>query len=171
MNSETKQAHWCSMSPEQYLAERVDDQLAWYSKKSASNKNWHFRLQLITLIAAALVPVITLSSSEFAVRIVVALVGSVAAIAAGVVTLYQFRDLWVDYRATAEQLKFEKYLFLTGSEPYSSNDCFSLFVNRVENTILQENRGWHEKYSSQNIDPATASKVESLDTQEHGNDS
>ena len=170
MNKETKPSQWASMSPEQYLKDRVDNQLAWYSKKSTSNKNWHFRLQLVTLIAAALVPVISLSSSEFGVRILVAIVGSVAAIAAGVVALYQFRDLWVDYRATAERLKFEKYLFITGSAPYGNSDCFSLFVNRVENAILEENRGWHEKTSSQNIVTATTDKVETSRATEHHND-
>lgn len=162
----TPTTQWRSMSPDQYMQERVDDQLAWYSKKSTSNKNWHFRLQLVTLVAAALVPVISLSSAEWGVRIIVALTGSVAAIAAGVVALYQFRDLWVDYRATAEQLKFEKYLFKTGSKPYSDADCFQLFVSRVENIILKENRGWNEKIKSQESEPTTIKELSSIDNKE-----
>ncbi len=165
MKNETKTAQWRSMSPEQYIKERVDDQLAWYCKKSTSNKNWHFRLQLATLISAASVPVISLSSSELIVRMLVAIVGSIAAITAGMVSLYQFRDLWVDYRSTAEQLKFEKYLFLTGSEPYSSSDSFSLFVIRVENTISQENRGWQENFSANKIDLANTDTVKSAEIQ------
>ena len=165
MNKDTTPTNWRSMTPELYLKDRVDDQLDWYEKKSASNKNWHFRLQLITLIAAALVPVISLSSSEWSIRILVALTGSTAAIEAGIVALYQFRDLWVDYRATAEQLKYEKYLFLTGSAPYSSEDCFSLFVNRVETIIIHENRGWHEKTTTQNTDPAVLKKPKTKDTE------
>ena len=155
-NADKEPAQWRSMSPDQYLKHRVDDQLNWYSKKSTANKNWHFRLQLITLVAAALVPVVSLSLTEAGGRILVAIIGSIAAIAAGVVALYQFRDLWIDYRSTAERLKYEKYLFLTGSEPYANSNCFSLFVNRVENTILQENRGWHEKISINNVDPSEA---------------
>lgn len=155
-NADKDPAQWNSMSPDQYLQRRVDDQLEWYSKKSATNKNWHFRLQLVTLVAAALVPVVSLSFTEAGGRFVVAIIGSIAAIAAGVVALYQFRDLWVDYRTTAERLKYEKYLFLTGADPYNSSNCFSLFVNRVENTILQENREWHEKVSLNNVDPSEA---------------
>lgn len=145
MTSTETPNQWRSMSPEQYMQDRVDDQLAWYSKKSASNKSWHHRMQLVTLIAAALVPVISLSSTDFYVRILVALLGSIAAVAAGIVALYQFKDLWVDYRSTAEQLNYEKYLFLTGSEPYAESKCFSRFVNRVEEIIANENRGWNEK--------------------------
>ena len=166
MNNEKELQDWGSLSPQKYLQKRVDDQLAWYSKKSTFNKNWHFRLQLIVMIAAALVPVISLSSSEWGVRVLVAVIGAIAAIAAGLVALYQFRDLWVDYRATAEQLKFEKYLFLTGSEPYTDSESFSLFVNRVENIIIQENRGWHEKITSQIIEPAAMSGKEFTDKKE-----
>ncbi|MBX2881498.1 MAG: DUF4231 domain-containing protein [Granulosicoccus sp.] len=143
---------WKSMTAERYLEERVNDQLAWYSKKSTSNKNWHFRLQLITLVAATLVPVVSLSFTGSGGRIFAALTGSVAAIAAGVVALYQFRTLWVDYRATAERINYEKFLFLTGSEPYNNPESFSVFVNRIEKTISQENRGWHEMISSSNGD-------------------
>lgn len=155
-------SQWRSMSSEQYMLERVDDQLSWYSKKSASNKTWHHRLQLVTLIAAALVPVVSLSSSELSVRILVALLGSIATVAAGIVGLYQFKDLWVDYRSTAEQLKYEKYLFLTGAAPYRDSTSFSLFVNRVEGIIAQENRGWNEKLSQQDIDSEVAKGFEEL---------
>ena len=51
MNSNPKSSSAGSLTPEQYMAERVDDQLAWYGKKSAFNKNWHHRLQLLTLRA------------------------------------------------------------------------------------------------------------------------
>lgn len=166
MRKETNPIQWRSMTPDQYMQERVEDQLEWYSKKSTSNKNWHFRLQLVTLVAAALVPVISLSSAEWGVRILVALMGSIAAIAAGVVALYQFRDLWVDYRATAEQLKYEKYLFKTGSQPYSNADCFPLFVSRVESIILQENRSWHEKIKSQDLESTTIKELGSIDNKE-----
>lgn len=164
-NSEQSE-QWRSMSPKQYIQERVDDQLAWYDKKSTINKNWHLRLQLLTLIAAALVPVVTLTFTGTGGRILVAVTGSIAAIAAGVVALFQFRDLWVDYRATAERLKYEKFLFLTGSEPYSSRDSFSLFVNRVEHTILSENQSWGEKIGSNNVDVTAEDKTVTSSSEE-----
>ena len=79
-----------SLSPEDYLQERVDRQIAWYDAKSVSHKRWYYGLQLLTLVAAALVPVVSLSSGELLVRIVVAISGSVAAVAAGIVSLYRF---------------------------------------------------------------------------------
>lgn len=131
--------------PERYLRERVDEQLAWYENKSAISKRWYYRLQIVTLISAATIPVITLSSGEFVVRLVVALLGSVTAVSAGLLSLYQFRDQWIDYRATAEVLKFERYRFVTRVDPYVGSDAFSQFVNRIEAVIIQENQGWQQK--------------------------
>jgi len=113
-----------------YMRQRVEPQLAWYSRKSAQNKRWHYRLQMVTLLAAVSIPVISLSSGDFKVRFVAAIVGAVAAIAAGLVSIYQFRDQWLDYRSTAESIKFEKHLFLTRSAPYAGAEAFSLFVQR-----------------------------------------
>lgn len=133
------------LSPAQYLAQRVEHQLNWYGKRSAYNKRWYYRLQFITLLAAAAVPVISLSSGDIRVRFLVAILGAIAATAAGVLSMYQFRDQWLDYRSTAESLKFEKHLFLTRSAPYATQDAFSRFVQRVESIIISENRSWQEK--------------------------
>ena len=133
------------MSAAEYLKQRVDSQLGWYSKKSATNKNWYYRLQFITLLSAVAVPVISLSSGDIRVRFVVAILGAIAALAAGLLSMYQFRDQWLDYRSTAESLKLEKYLFLTRSAPYDSATAFSLFVQRVETVIITENRSWKQK--------------------------
>lgn len=133
------------LSAAEYLQQRVDDQLSWYGKKSAQNKRWYYRLQFITLLAAVAIPVISLSSGDFKVRFLVALLGAIAALAAGLLSLYQFRDQWLDYRSTAESLKFEKHLFLTRSAPYNTPSAFTLFVQQVESLIISENRNWQQK--------------------------
>ncbi|NND90490.1 MAG: DUF4231 domain-containing protein [Granulosicoccus sp.] len=133
------------LSPADYIRTRVDDQLTWYGDKSAFNKRWYYRLQLVTLLAATAIPVISLSSANPSTRILVALIGAIAAVSTGVLSLFQFRDQWMDYRSTAEALKFEKHLYLTRAAPYQSEDAYSLFVNRIEATIISENRGWLDK--------------------------
>lgn len=133
------------LSVADYLQQRVDDQLEWYGGKSAQNKRWYYRLQFITLLSAVAVPVISLSSGDIKVRFVVAFLGAIAALAAGLSSMYQFRDQWLDYRSTAESLKFEKHLFLTRADPYNTSKAFSLFVHRVETAIISENRSWQQK--------------------------
>ncbi|MFK8083618.1 MAG: DUF4231 domain-containing protein [Granulosicoccus sp.] len=153
------------LSIAEYLQQRVDNQLSWYSRKSAYNKRWYYRLQFITLLSAVAVPVITLTSGDFKVRIVVALLGAIAALAAGLLSMHQFRDQWLDYRSTAEALKFEKYLFLTRSAPYDKSTAFSLFVQRVEATILSENRSWQQKaFNLPQEEPEDASSTQIAST-------
>ncbi|MDH3287817.1 MAG: DUF4231 domain-containing protein [Betaproteobacteria bacterium] len=42
----------------EYLEQRLDDQINWYSKKSAANQAAHKRLRLIEIIAAASIPLL-----------------------------------------------------------------------------------------------------------------
>lgn len=136
---------WSSLSPEDYIRDRVDEQLEWYNQKSGSNKSWHYRWQIIALVATSTIPILALSSGDIEFRIAVACLGAIAAIAAGVMSMYQFRDQWVDYRTTSEMLKYERFLFLTGSTPYDNQDSFSHFVNRIESIIIKENSQWSER--------------------------
>ncbi len=39
------------MTPEEYLKDRVEDQIVWYDRKSGSNKMWFILLQIATLVA------------------------------------------------------------------------------------------------------------------------
>ena len=134
-----------SLSPEAYLRERVDDQLRWYEAKSASHKRWYYRLQLVTLVFAVTVPIVALSSSEAWTRYLTAISGAIAALSAGVGSLYQLREQWLDYRSTAEALKYERFRFLAGAEPYVDDGSFSRFVNRVESIIISENMTWRTR--------------------------
>jgi hypothetical protein len=135
-----------SMTAQTYIKNRVDDQLAWYDKKSTTNKLWHYRWQVIALISTAIIPILSLLSGEMEVRVAVACLGALAAIAAGFMSMYQFRDQWADYRTTAELLKYEKFHFLTGSAPYEKENSFGLFVTRIEAIILKENSQWKERH-------------------------
>ena len=60
----------------------------------------------------------------------------------GIVSLYRFQENWNEYRANAESLKQEKYLYLARVEPYNGNQPFELLVQRVEALLKSETRGW-----------------------------
>ena len=44
------------MSPEEYLQERLDDQINWYDKKSAWNQKWFKVLWTIEILFAVAIP-------------------------------------------------------------------------------------------------------------------
>jgi len=132
------------MNEQEYLDNRLEDQINWYDGKSSTNKTWFQRCQLIQLVMAAL---ITLSGAVNStdnpwVSLVVPAFGAIIAIVSGILGLYKFQENWLEYRTTAESLKHEKYLYLTKSEPYHSDEPLNLLVSRVETLISKENTNW-----------------------------
>lgn len=132
------------MEPEQYIEERLDDQIQWYDLKSQWNQSWFKRLQVTQIVAAASIPVLVsvLPSTDSSSRIVIAVVALGVAGLAAFIGLYQLQENWLRYRTTCESLKHEKYIFLTKTDPYDDDDAFSLFVARVESLISAEHTSW-----------------------------
>jgi len=135
-----------SINEEQFLKERVDDQINWYDKKSQFNQRCYKWLRVGEIVAAAAIPFLAgyMSDKNPAIPVVVGLLGCIIAIIAGIVALYQFQENWVEYRTTCESLRHEKYLFLTQTEPYNVDNPFSLFVQRVESLVSTENTKWSQ---------------------------
>ena len=132
------------MEQDTYIEERLDDQIAWYDKKSQSNQKWHKRLRVIELIAGACSPFLAayITETSLALKVAVGFLGLVVTFITGVVTLYKFQENWVEYRTTCEALKHEKFLYLTQSDPYDTEAPFNLLVQRVENLLSSENSRW-----------------------------
>ena len=144
------------MTEEEYLSERLEDQLIWYDKKSGVNQKYHKRIQLIEIVFAAVIPFVALLDGVVpGNEKVVALLGIVIAICAGLAASNKYQENWIAYRTTAESLKHEKYLYLTKNRPYDGGDAFANLVERVEGLISKENSQWsistkktdHEKQS------------------------
>lgn len=126
---------------------RLDGQIAWYDRKSASNKRWHATLKIIVIVAGALIPFSTgfLWSDQGVVvgRWSAAILGVVIVVLEGVQHLFQFQRDWLRYRATAESLKHEKYLFLGKAGDYATAaDPMKLLVERTEMHISREHGAW-----------------------------
>ena len=134
------------MNATEYITERLDDQIGWYDGKSLSSQSWYKRLRMVQLAAAALIPFFTsyLSPEMPATKVVVGLFGVAIAVITAMLDLFRFQEHWIEYRTTCESLKKEKFLFLTGSDPYSSDPGtkFRLLVQRVEALISKENSNW-----------------------------
>ncbi len=131
------------MNAEQYLQERLDDQIDWYDRKSCWNQRLHKRLRMVEVIAAASIPFLTgfIKAAPFMSH-VVAGVGVLIAVISGVFALFRFQENWIEYRTTAETLKHQKYLFLTQTSPYDGEDAFHTLTETVEGLISQENSKW-----------------------------
>ncbi len=133
------------MNAEEYLKNRVEPCLEWYSYKARSNKKYYTVLKIMAISAAAMLPFISGMISDFSnLRYIVGGLGVLIAITEGVLILNKFQEKWTLYRTLREAIKQEQYLFLTQSGPYKNTDAFALLVERVEGLISKENSNWKQ---------------------------
>lgn len=118
---------------------RLDDQLAWYDRKAGSNRRWYLGLRITVMVAAAVVPLVSL----FNLRLVTSGLGVLIVIVEGIQQLNGFHENWLRYRATAENLKHEKYLYAAGAGAYhAADDPKRLLAERVEELVSAETTRW-----------------------------
>lgn len=154
-----------SISMQEYINTRLDDQINWYDKKSTNAQNWFKRLKYVEIILSLLTTllgaytaivlfIIDLPTDTFPVTIGV-LTGISGAILSGIhfsQSLEKYHENWISYRQTCELLKHEKYLFLTRSGGYSNNqNAFNNLVERCESIISSENIDWAQLHQQERI--------------------
>lgn len=133
------------MSPEDYIAQRIDGQIAWYRERSGSAQRKFKALRIIEIVSAALIPLLAgfLPAIPYG-SLVVAVLGVLVAVCAGLIGIGHYQEIWIHYRTTSESLKNQKYLFLTGSGPYDTDNAFALLVQGVEALISSESKQWSQ---------------------------
>lgn len=131
-----------------YMKQRVDYQIKWYNENSILNQNEFKKLRIAEIFLAASIPVITTISALFTGwmwlgTLLVAIIGGLIAIIAGLSGMHRRQELWINYRTTCESLRREKLFFQTQSAPYEDQaDSFKLFVERIESLLSKENTNW-----------------------------
>jgi hypothetical protein len=123
---------------------RLEDQIDWYDSKSTAAQRWYKLLKFVQIFLAVLIPIATHFPPEY-VKWVTAISGSMIALLEGVQHLNQYSTLWVTYRGTAEYLKHEKFLFLSGAGPYkdfTNEQRLLALAERVEERVSTEHANW-----------------------------
>lgn len=160
------------MSPEEYISERLNDQIKYYDKTANRAKKTYLINRTIIVVAGAVVPVLinidfphdNLITSFFSLLVVLIV---------SLESVYHNREQWINSRSTSEALRKEYFLYSTKEGPYtklesSQNDAFILFVERIEYLIESENNSTlqvmtreskTEKVMPHMIQPPTDSKV------------
>lgn len=140
--TENKEKHWShqklrpysSMTPEEYIDERLNQFREWYDKKAVIAKRNYQWMRAVTVIGSAVVPVlVNLPLDENAIRYLTTAVSLVVVILISLESVFHFREQW---------LAKEYFNFVTGEGPYRNQDekeAFLNFVDRIENAIASEN--------------------------------
>ncbi len=131
------------MNEEEYIEQRLKDQINWYDKKSQFNQKWFKRLRILEIVSAAIIPFLAgIGPNIPYYQLIIGFLGVVIAVSAGISSIYKFHENWIEYRTTAETLKHELYLFETKCQPYNEDDAFCKLVQRIESLISKENTQW-----------------------------
>ncbi|AZH29827.1 DUF4231 domain-containing protein [Paenibacillus sp. M-152] len=139
------------ISEREYLAERLDDQINWYDKKSIECQKYYKRWKRAEIVAAALIPVLTSFSSGLRwIAIVIGALGACIALFESILSLHKSHENWIEYRGICETLRQEKYMYLTRTGIYKIADgAFNLLVERVESVISKENVNWANLHANE----------------------
>jgi hypothetical protein len=119
---------------------RLEDQIGWYDKKSGYCQRMFKGLKLLTLAAAALIPLFAgLDAPAWA----TGALGALVVVVEATQQLNQYHANWIAYRSTAEALKHEKHLHLALAGPYADvANPDNLLAERVEGLVSQEHAKW-----------------------------
>ena len=128
------------MQEENPTIKRLDDQITWYDRKSASGKHWFQRLKILEIVVAVFIPFL---SGLHASTILTGSAGVLIVIFEGLQHLFQFQSNWINYRSTCENLKHEKYLWQAKAGPYLDvQNPDAVLADRIESLISQEHAKW-----------------------------
>ncbi|WP_405180265.1 DUF4231 domain-containing protein [Nocardia sp. NBC_01377] len=128
-----------SSDPHMTVWGRLEEQRKWYAAKSRKARGMYLRVKLGQIVVGAGVPVL---AGVGAPALVTATIAASVVVAEGAQQLFQWHVNWLSYRATAEELKRESFLYLAEADPYSGADRHKVLALRMEAVIRRENDEW-----------------------------
>lgn len=126
---------------------RLIDQVNWYDRKSQHCQRWYKGFKIAQVAFAALIPATSLLPGDCA-KWAASTFGVLIAVLEAIQQMNQYATLWFSYRATAERLKHEKYLFLSAAGPYkgmAEPDRLVALAERVEEHVSTEHANWFDE--------------------------
>jgi Protein of unknown function (DUF4231) len=135
------------------IMERLEDQIAWYDRKSLASQRVFKRIKTVEIMAAAIIPFLAALERPL-IGMVTGGLGVLITVLEGALHLNQYQQNWIAYRSTCESLKHEKYTYLGKASPYANiPDPHALLAERIESLVSQEHAKWA---SVQQQDPGKA---------------
>jgi hypothetical protein len=125
---------------------RLQSQQRWYSQSAQRSRRWFTAFKVISIIAAAAIPVLAGFGGEWLgsyLTLALGLLGAVIVIIEGLLRLFQWEQHWLNYRTTKLALDREHALYLAAAGPYAeSKDARRLLAETVEDLLSRENQSW-----------------------------
>ncbi len=128
------------MNIDNYMKERVDEQISWYEEKAAEAQKYYRVLKTAEIVLAVLIPLMAGYATHRFIAFLIGLFGAAIVIIEVISRLNKYHENWMQYRLTGETLRYQKNLFLTGSGPYSTGaeTMENVFVKNVEGILTAD---------------------------------
>jgi len=147
---------------ENYLTERFEPQYEFYDKKARESRQRFLSFQIIIIVVSAFIPIVNVPGigNDPQIRITSSILAGIVVILTSLIQLLKSHETWVIYRATANSLLGEKYIFKNNAGLYSNlteDNRKTAFVERVENIIGQEGTKYFSIHSQKSESEKTIS--------------
>jgi hypothetical protein len=134
---------FAEMTTKSYIDERLNNQLRYYDKTATRAKRRYLQSRFVSVVAAALVPVLVNVKFPY-VDVVTTVLSILVVLLVSLESVFHFREQWVNSRSTSETLRKEYFQFTSSEGRYAELEkepakAFRLFVGRVEAMIEAEN--------------------------------
>lgn len=136
-----------TLARKEKVLQHVAEKRAWYNRNATRTMHWYQRLRATGLAVTVLVPIFALiPGGALWPKITAAALAAVAAFTQGFEGIHQYREHYVTWRYTAEQIEREIYEYTTEIGEYAPDknvaDPEGLLAMRVEAITSQENQQW-----------------------------
>ena len=136
---------------------RLADQINWFNKRSQENQTKYKLLKGAIYFAAAavtLTPVLDSFHYPYT-TVTAALLGAAIIFLQNLLSMNNCRGNWLSYRRTCEQLKKQKYLYLSLAHEYGeSQNPETVLAARIESILTDERDEWLTLRSREEHDAA-----------------
>lgn len=132
-----------------YIENRIIDQIKYYDETSVKCQNRYMVCMVFIILINGTIPVITLSTDvigELWQKILITTLSSSVAVITAIVSLRNWRDLWIQYRSNCEILKSNLHKYFTGSGEYQieNPNRLCILVESCEKYMLQDRNMWEK---------------------------
>jgi hypothetical protein len=130
-----------AIGPEDYIRERMFQYRKWYDNKAVQAKFRFQAMRAISVVGAAIVPVLVNVSFRYQ-TIVTTAISLTVVVFVSLESVFHFGDQWKNYRSTEQFISQEYFYFTSGDGPYrgmKSDRAFLRLVERIESAISAEN--------------------------------
>lgn len=128
-----------------YVKYRIMDQIDWYNSKACRSQKLFKSWMITSVILSAIIPVLTLFAECIVAKILIAIFSSAITAISAVISLYHWRELWVQYRSNCELLQSILHCYFTRAGEFHGlhdDEAFQRLVDRCEEYMTKEFRSW-----------------------------